>query len=46
MSSKQSSNKSAAKPPTAPKPKFVTKDDDWDTDPSYQVCFLRFENNF
>jgi hypothetical protein len=31
-------NKPAAKP-TAPKPKFDTKDDDWETDVSQEVCF-------
>ncbi len=37
MSWKETVNKPAAKPAVAPKPKFNTKDDDWDTDPSYQV---------
>ena len=36
MSWKQSVNKPAAKP-AAPKPKFDTKDDDWDTDIAYEV---------
>ncbi|CAF0720403.1 unnamed protein product [Adineta steineri] len=35
MSWKQNLNKSAAKP-AAPKPKFDTKDDDWETDTAYE----------
>jgi hypothetical protein len=26
--------------PTAPRPKFDTKDDDWETDIKYEVCFV------
>jgi hypothetical protein len=36
MSWKQTVNKPAAKP-AAPKPKFDSKDDDWDTDITYEV---------
>jgi hypothetical protein len=42
MSWRQNLNKSTAKS-SAPKPKFDTKDDDWETDTAYEVCcfFLR-----
>ena len=36
MAWRQTVNKPTAKP-AAPKPKFETNDDDWDTDLSYQV---------
>ena len=36
MSWREGVNKQAAKP-AAPKPKFETKDDDWETDTSYEV---------
>ena len=36
MAWKQTVNKPTAKP-VAPKPKFETKDDDWETDTAYQV---------
>lgn len=42
MAWKQTVNKTAAKP-AVPKPKFDTKDDDWDTDISYEVLFEIFD---
>ncbi len=45
MAWKQTVNKPTAKP-AVPKPKFETKDDDWDTDTSYQVSFSEFQNHF
>jgi hypothetical protein len=30
--------------PTAPKPKFDTKDDDWETDINYQVGLILFSS--
>ncbi len=42
MAWKQTVNKPAAKS-AVPKPKFDTKDDDWDTDISYEVLFEIFD---
>jgi hypothetical protein len=38
MAWRQTVNKPTAKP-AAPKPKFESNDDDWDTDISYEVLF-------
>jgi hypothetical protein len=39
MAWREALKKPVAKP-TAPKPKFDTKDDDWETDINYEVYFL------
>jgi hypothetical protein len=41
MAWREAVKKPVAKP-TAPKPKFDTKDDDWETDLKYEVTFLLF----
>ncbi len=45
MSWRQIPKQSTAKS-SAPKPKFDTKDDDWETDTTYEVCcvFLRISS--
>jgi len=42
MAWREALKKPVAKP-TAPKPKFDTKDDDWETDIKYQVDFCLFQ---
>ncbi len=41
MAWREALKKPVAKP-TAPKPKFDTKDDDWETDINYEVYFCLF----
>jgi hypothetical protein len=42
MAWREALKKPVAKP-TAPKPKFDTKDDDWETDIKYEVDFCLFQ---
>ena len=43
MAWREALKKPVAKP-TAPKPKFDTKDDDWETDINYEVYFYFISN--